>query len=68
MNVFCFLLQSDTIFIEREAEKWEDVNNPIVKVAKTMATQLKDMTNFIRFEGPITVSFPYNNSLSAEFL
>ena len=51
MSVF----QTDSQFIEAETEKWEDINNPIVKVAKTMATQLKHMTNFIRYEGPITV-------------
>ena len=54
--IFFCLFQSEAKVIEREADKWEDINNPIVKVAKTMATQLKHMTNFIRYEGPITVS------------
>lgn len=49
------MFQTDTQFIEREADKWEDMNNPVVKVAKAMATQLKHMTDFIRYEGPIKV-------------
>lgn len=46
-------LLKDAQFIERQTEKWEDENNPIVKVAKTMATQIRQMTQYVRREGPI---------------
>ena len=51
------LFQSDTMFIEKETERWEDVNNPVVKVASAMATQLKHMTYYVSYQGPITVSY-----------
>ncbi|XP_053407384.1 uncharacterized protein LOC123547184 isoform X2 [Mercenaria mercenaria] len=46
-------LLKDAQFIERQTEKWEDESNPIVKVAKTMATQIKQMTQYVKYEGPI---------------
>jgi len=41
--------------IERETWKWTDDDNAIVKVAKTMATQIQLMTQYVRYEGPIKV-------------
>ncbi|XP_060569397.1 catenin alpha-1-like [Ruditapes philippinarum] len=40
-------------YIETQTDRWEDNSNPIVKVAKTMATQIKHMTQYVRREGPI---------------
>ncbi|KAL4231611.1 hypothetical protein ACF0H5_009191 [Mactra antiquata] len=40
-------------YIQKQSDKWEDNSNPIVKVAKTMTTQIQQMTDYIRQQGPI---------------
>ncbi|KAH3787332.1 uncharacterized protein LOC127842268 isoform X2 [Dreissena polymorpha] len=40
-------------YIERATIGWADMDNPIVKVARTMSTQVRDMAQYIRQEGPI---------------
>ncbi|XP_060073578.1 uncharacterized protein LOC132553356 [Ylistrum balloti] len=41
-------------YLQREAEKWEDEDNPIVQVAKEMSQQLQNMMEYSQGEGPIT--------------
>ena len=34
--------------LQQEADKWEDENNAIIRVAKTMATQMYEMSRYAR--------------------
>lgn len=40
-------------FLQKEADKWEDENNPIVQVAKEMSLQMEQMAEFCKGDGPI---------------
>ena len=48
-------MQAAAKYLQTEAERWEDDHNPIVKVAKEMCTQLRQMGEYLKGEGPITV-------------
>ncbi|XP_069113867.1 uncharacterized protein [Argopecten irradians] len=41
-------------YLQKEADKWEDEDNPIVQVAKEMSQQLQHMMEYSQGEGPIT--------------
>lgn len=40
-------------FLQKEADKWEDENNPIVQVAKEMSLQMEQMAEFCKGDGPV---------------
>lgn len=52
---FLFLIQDAARFLQKEADKWEDENNPIVQVAKEMSLQMEQMAEFCKGDGPIGV-------------
>ena len=41
-------MQAAALALQQEADKWEDENNAIVRVAKTMATQMFEMSKYSR--------------------
>ncbi|KAL3863862.1 hypothetical protein ACJMK2_005589 [Sinanodonta woodiana] len=41
-------------YLQRETERWEDENNPIVQVAKLLSQQIHQMAHFVQGKGPIT--------------
>ena len=53
-------LQAAAMNLQQEAEKWEDDNNPIVRVAKEMSQQMYHMAEYTRGEGPIMVCSLYD--------
>nr|XP_022344861.1 uncharacterized protein LOC111137616 isoform X2 [Crassostrea virginica] len=40
-------------YLQKEADKWEDENNPIVQVAKEMSSQMEQMAEYCQGEGPV---------------
>lgn len=51
------LFQDAAKYLQKEADKWEDENNPIVQVAKEMSSQMEQMAEYCQGEGPVGVSF-----------
>lgn len=49
------MLQDAARFLQKEADKWEDENNPIVQVAKEMSLQMEQMAEFCKGDGPVGV-------------
>ncbi|KAK3597757.1 hypothetical protein CHS0354_006116 [Potamilus streckersoni] len=41
-------------YLQRETERWEDENNPVVQVAQLLSQQIQQMAHFIHGKGPIT--------------
>ena len=49
MTQFVFVLfQAAALALQQETDKWEDENNAIIRVAKTMATQMHEMSRYAR--------------------
>ena len=44
-----------SLFLKREAEKWDVHGNQIVKVTKEMADRIYHMTQYLKRKGPIQV-------------
>ncbi|XP_061197776.1 catenin alpha-2-like [Saccostrea echinata] len=40
-------------YLQKEADKWEDENNPIVQVAKEMSLQMQQMAEYCKGDGPV---------------
>ncbi|XP_056018067.1 uncharacterized protein LOC125679563 isoform X2 [Ostrea edulis] len=40
-------------YLQKEADKWEDENNPVVQVAKEMSLQMLQMAEYCKGDGPI---------------
>ena len=45
---FLHPFQAAALALQQEADKWEDENNAIIRVAKTMATQMYEMSRYAR--------------------
>ncbi|XP_006816421.1 uncharacterized protein LOC100368833 [Saccoglossus kowalevskii] len=53
-NRYSSSLAAAALVLQQEADRWEDENNAIVKVAKTMSGQMYDMADFSRGKGSLT--------------
>lgn len=62
------LFQDAAKYLQKEADKWEDENNPIVQVAKEMSSQMEQMAEYCQGEGPVGVSFDMKGSTNNNFL
>ncbi|XP_077992185.1 uncharacterized protein LOC144446311 [Glandiceps talaboti] len=53
-NRYSKSLAAAAMVFQQETDNWEDENNAIVKVAKTMSAQMYDMADFTRGQGPLS--------------
>ncbi|XP_070540271.1 uncharacterized protein [Ptychodera flava] len=58
-------LAAAALVLQQETDRWEDDNNAIVKVAKTMSAQMYDMADFTRGQGSLSCKEEVINTAKA---